>query len=316
MKTPPLRSTQAARSAPFLAVAAAITLGLGYGAVPARGLADNFDISPVIAVVNGVFFIASLVLVALAIAQSSASKGRRILGTALAGAGYLFAIPLFVLAQVLSTRVTLLITVVLVVGLILSGLLAAANAPGRTYAWLPLLLVPAAPATLARSAWFLFAAELITALIAAFVVIVGVRQAAMEPSRRAQREAAVAQRAATASQAQLSQQAAEIRRWEDAYALAHNGERPPAGFIPPATGVGSPVATDRTNTLAIFALVLAIIGSVVGLILGYVARSQIRRSGERGAGLALAAIIIGWVEVGLIALALVFVGIFVATTLG
>lgn len=54
----------------------------------------------------------------------------------------------------------------------------------------------------------------------------------------------------------------------------------------------------RTNSMAIWALVLAVltlggIGSVLGIVLGAKARGQARVAGERGAGLALAAIIVG-----------------------
>lgn len=70
-------------------------------------------------------------------------------------------------------------------------------------------------------------------------------------------------------------------------------------YAPPAYGAPAP---QSTNGLAIAAFVLAFFACVIGLILGYVARSQIKRTGEGGAGLALAAIIIGWVEIGLAAL--------------
>lgn len=60
--------------------------------------------------------------------------------------------------------------------------------------------------------------------------------------------------------------------------------------------------TPETNGLAIASLVVAIggtiacgfVGSIVGAILGHVARRQIAHSGENGAGLALAGIIVGW----------------------
>ena len=51
----------------------------------------------------------------------------------------------------------------------------------------------------------------------------------------------------------------------------------------------------RTNGLAVVALVLAFLFPLIGLILGYVARSQIKRTGEGGSGMALAAIILGWI---------------------
>ena len=49
----------------------------------------------------------------------------------------------------------------------------------------------------------------------------------------------------------------------------------------------------RTNTLAILSLVAAFVASFVGVVLGIVALLQIRRSGEAGRGLAIAAIAIG-----------------------
>lgn len=69
------------------------------------------------------------------------------------------------------------------------------------------------------------------------------------------------------------------------------------------TSDGSPVTADRaigvqtqtqgTNGLAIASLVLAFVLAPVGLILGFIARSQIAKNGQQGNGLALAGIIIG-----------------------
>jgi len=58
---------------------------------------------------------------------------------------------------------------------------------------------------------------------------------------------------------------------------------------------GAPAQTDKTNVLAIVGIILAFFVPLVGVILGFVARSQIKRTGEKGSGLALAAIIIGLV---------------------
>ena len=55
----------------------------------------------------------------------------------------------------------------------------------------------------------------------------------------------------------------------------------------------TPVAVRRTNTLAIVSLVAAFVASVVGVVLGVIALLQIRRSGESGRFLAIAAIIVG-----------------------
>jgi hypothetical protein len=39
------------------------------------------------------------------------------------------------------------------------------------------------------------------------------------------------------------------------------------------------------------------VGSILALIFGYVARNQIRRSGQEGNGLAVAGIVLGWIGV-------------------
>ncbi len=55
----------------------------------------------------------------------------------------------------------------------------------------------------------------------------------------------------------------------------------------------------RTNVLAIIGLILAIFFPIVGAIVGHVALSQIKKTGEEGRGLALAAVIVGWTLTGL-----------------
>jgi uncharacterized membrane protein len=73
----------------------------------------------------------------------------------------------------------------------------------------------------------------------------------------------------------------------------------------------------KTNGLAVASFVCSLffwlygIGAVLAIVFGFVARSQIRRSGgmQKGRGLALAGIIIGFVS--LVAIA-VFIGILVA----
>jgi uncharacterized membrane protein HdeD (DUF308 family) len=62
---------------------------------------------------------------------------------------------------------------------------------------------------------------------------------------------------------------------------------------PPSTPSGAPV--QRTNTLAIVALVLGIVVPIGGIICGHIALSQIKRTGEQGRGLALAGTILGYV---------------------
>jgi Domain of unknown function (DUF4190) len=92
------------------------------------------------------------------------------------------------------------------------------------------------------------------------------------------------------------------------------GYQPPAG--PPGQWYGPPPgyppypAPQRTNGMAIASLVLGIlwiywIGSILALVFGYIARSQIKQRGEAGAGMALAGIILGWVGLGFLVLALI-----------
>jgi len=55
----------------------------------------------------------------------------------------------------------------------------------------------------------------------------------------------------------------------------------------------------RTNVLAIVGLILAIFFPIVGAIVGHVALGQIKKTGEEGRGIALAAVIVGWTLTGL-----------------
>ncbi|MEV6689942.1 DUF4190 domain-containing protein [Micromonospora sp. NPDC051196] len=92
---------------------------------------------------------------------------------------------------------------------------------------------------------------------------------------------------------------------------------PPAGYPPPPQpGYGYPQQgygyppPQQTNSLAIVALVLSLIGigscitAPIGAIMGHVAMRQIRERGESGEGMAKAAIIVGWILTGLLVLAI------------
>lgn len=57
-----------------------------------------------------------------------------------------------------------------------------------------------------------------------------------------------------------------------------------------------------TNVLAVLGLVFSFFIGILGIVFGHIARAQIRRTGEGGAGLALAGLIIGYVWVGLFVL--------------
>ena len=87
----------------------------------------------------------------------------------------------------------------------------------------------------------------------------------------------------------------------------------PAAYAPPGYGPGYGPPPGHgwrraTNQLAVVALVLSFLGALspVGLVLGIVARGQIRRTGEAGDGLALAAIIVGGVLTTLLVVGLLF----------
>jgi uncharacterized protein YacL len=74
----------------------------------------------------------------------------------------------------------------------------------------------------------------------------------------------------------------------------------------PAYGTGAPAynasspsygapASQKTNVLAIVSLVSSFFISIVGIITGHIALSQIKKTGEQGRGLAIAGLIIGYI---------------------
>ncbi len=90
-------------------------------------------------------------------------------------------------------------------------------------------------------------------------------------------------------------------------------QQPPA-YPPQQPG---PYAVARpTNSLAIVSLVAGIgsyvvvpvIGAIVAIITGHMARGQIRQTGEGGSGLALAGLILGYLH---LALAIIAIGVVV-----
>ena len=60
---------------------------------------------------------------------------------------------------------------------------------------------------------------------------------------------------------------------------------------PPAAAPAGP----RTNTLAIIALIAAFVIAPAGIIIGFIAKGQIKQTGEAGSGLATAGIVIGFI---------------------
>ncbi len=74
------------------------------------------------------------------------------------------------------------------------------------------------------------------------------------------------------------------------YGYGATGGYQSLGYTPP----------QPTNTLAIVSLVTSILGlGLVGIVTGHIARSQIRRTGQGGAGVALAGLIIGYIVTAL-----------------
>jgi len=74
--------------------------------------------------------------------------------------------------------------------------------------------------------------------------------------------------------------------------------RPASAPRPAPVAVGA-LSVPGYNVLAIIAFVAAfVVPLILPIVLGYIARGQIRRTGEQGAGLALAAIILGWIFTG------------------
>jgi DUF1707 SHOCT-like domain/Domain of unknown function (DUF4190) len=88
---------------------------------------------------------------------------------------------------------------------------------------------------------------------------------------------------------------------------------PATALTPAAKTTVAPVA--KTNGLAIVSLACGIgqfafgpLATIPAIVCGHVARSQIKRTGEQGAGLALAGLILGWAAV-LLGIVLIVVGV-------
>lgn len=78
---------------------------------------------------------------------------------------------------------------------------------------------------------------------------------------------------------------------------------------------------EKTNTLAVVSLIaslvgivgiLPFIGSLVGVITGHMSLNQLKRTSEKGHGMALAGTIIGWVGLGLVILVTIIIIIVIA----
>jgi preprotein translocase subunit SecG len=86
--------------------------------------------------------------------------------------------------------------------------------------------------------------------------------------------------------------------WKSASAVAlqqHRSEAMAAQIATPASGASPTAQNGTTNVLAIVSFVLVFFGAVPAIVLGHVALNQIHRTGQQGRGLAIAALIIGYV---------------------
>jgi hypothetical protein len=82
---------------------------------------------------------------------------------------------------------------------------------------------------------------------------------------------------------------------------------PPYYGYPPPRG---------TNTMAILSLVFAFVFAPAAIIMGHIARKQIRQTGEEGDGLALAGLILGYIFTGITVAFCLFYAGFVILYLG
>jgi Domain of unknown function (DUF1707)/Domain of unknown function (DUF4190) len=101
------------------------------------------------------------------------------------------------------------------------------------------------------------------------------------------------------------------RTYADLHGLVADLPTGPGGPALPApypAGYYSPQLAARTNGFAIGALACGIVpflGAVPALILGHVARGQIKQTGERGDGLAVSGLVLGYLYLAIWALYIV-----------
>ena len=84
----------------------------------------------------------------------------------------------------------------------------------------------------------------------------------------------------------------------------------PAPAPVPAQPSPAPAPAEKWNILSIIAFIIVFFGfSLISIILGFIGLSQIKKTGERGRGLALWAIILGFIS---IVIGIIFWIVFVA----
>lgn len=80
------------------------------------------------------------------------------------------------------------------------------------------------------------------------------------------------------------------------------------------TNVPAPAAQAPMNVLSVVGFVLSLVGfNVIAIILGAIGLSQIKKTGQRGRGFAIAAIIIGAVSIVLFIIIVIVAGVIAAS---
>lgn len=150
----------------------------------------------------------------------------------------------------------------------------------------PRISIPLLVACVLVIAVYLWPLGSVVAVIAIVAAIAGGVLAVRDAKSKVERDAA---RAAEAHAARV----ARVREWEAALSEARGDEASASG-LDAATHVLQR-ESNRTNTLAIVALILGLLGGLLAIPVGHTSLNQIRRTGERGRGMALAGTVLGYV---------------------
>jgi hypothetical protein len=137
----------------------------------------------------------------------------------------------------------------------------------------------------------------------------------------ADRDAAVEALKAGYAEGRLSKEEYEARA-EQAFTARTLGDLARVTADLPGEPLAAPPwrsAPARTNALAVGSLACGIgqlflgpLPTVPAIVLGHLARREIRRTGEDGVGLATAGLVLGWIGAGLVVLACLFIAVIVA----
>lgn len=111
--------------------------------------------------------------------------------------------------------------------------------------------------------------------------------------------------------AQQQQQPAYAQQ-QPAYSQQQHAYAQQSAPIAPAHTVrpSLPTTVAQTNAMALVAIILGFMQPIAGIVFGHIALSQIKRNGDAGRGMAMTALIIGYVYTAMLILfIIVYVGI-------